>query len=332
MVTVSKKSFQGWENCISLSNGIVELIVTTDVGPRIISYTINGGANQMAVFPSTAGKTGGNEFVSYGGHRLWHAPEDAVRTNQPDNSTVKYKIVDGGVILHAKTEKETKLAKSMRIIMEDDGTVIIDHRITNHYLFDVDLALWGLTMFDVGGTLAVPTSNHDTDLWANRMVAVWPYCSMNDERVYWGNKFTTVKQKDIENAFKFGTSCHRGWAAYFNHNNLVIKEFPYYDNAVYPNYDCNFESYTNNRFIEIESLTPLLTIEPEESEEYSEIWHIYDNVAEPDMRDEDDIEQKVNVFTDIYDNDYDDTEEDYDEECEDDEDECCCCSHDNGQW
>ncbi|HEY8390657.1 MAG TPA: hypothetical protein VIL26_06905 [Clostridia bacterium] len=340
MISVVSKSFQGWENCISISNGKVEVIVTTDIGPRIVGYSINGGKNHMAVFPETAGKTGGDDYIFYGGHRLWHAPEDAVRSCQPDNYPVDYHIIDDGVILHAPIEKQTNLSKSMRITMDEDGTVYVDHRITNHGMFDVEIALWGISMFDVGGLLAVPNSNHDTGLWANRQVAIWPYCSMNDERVYWGDKFITVKQMNKKNAFKFGTSCHRGWAAYFNHNNLVVKEFPYYENATYANFECNFESYTNDRFIEIESLTPLLTIPPQEYEEYTEIWHIYDDVKEPKRDDEQDIENKLKVFTDVYE-DGDCCQDDCCDEdgcCDDcgyddfeeEDDDCCCCGHD--EW
>jgi hypothetical protein len=364
MITVNKKSFQGWENCISISNGKVEVIVTTDVGPRIIGYSVNSGKNHMAVFPETAGQAGGTEFISYGGHRLWHAPEDAIRTYQPDNNPVEYRIVEDGVILHAAIEQETKLSKSMRVTMDEDGTVYIDHRITNHGMFDVEVALWGLSMFDVGGLLIVPNSNHDTGLWANRQVAVWPYCAMNDERVYWGDKYITVKQMDMKNAFKFGTSCHRGWAAYFNHNNLVVKEFPFFENAEYPNFECNFESYTNDRFIEIESLTPMVVIPSEEYEEYTEVWHIFDGIKQPKKDDEEDIDQKLRVFTDIYEDeegccgddcdccDFEDEDcwnddccdiddegccdgdccncdgdEEYDEDDEEDCDDDCCCSH-----
>lgn len=314
MISVVKKSFQGWENCISISNGEVEVIVTTDIGPRIISYSIDGGKNHMAVFPETAGKTGGQEFQGYGGHRLWHAPEDLIRTYLPDNSPVEFRLLEDGVILHAPIEPKTQLSKSMRVIMDEDGTVYVDHRITNHGLFDVELALWGLSMFDPGGLLAIPNSNHDSRLVANRAVAIWPYCSMNDERVYWGEKFITLKPTNKKEAFKIGTTCHRGWAAYFNHNNLIVKEFPYYEGAQYPNYSCNFETYTNDRFIEIESLTPLLIISPNQYEEYTEVWHIYKNIPEPKKDDEKDIENKLKVFTDVYES---------DEEFV--HDEVCCC-------
>ena len=37
-VKIEKASYQGWPNCYQVTNGEVELIVTGDVGPRIIRF------------------------------------------------------------------------------------------------------------------------------------------------------------------------------------------------------------------------------------------------------------------------------------------------------
>ena len=44
-VTIEKVPYAGWPNCYSLSNGDVELIATTDVGPRIIHCGFVGSQN-----------------------------------------------------------------------------------------------------------------------------------------------------------------------------------------------------------------------------------------------------------------------------------------------
>ena len=38
MVNVNKVPFNGWQNCYKVSNGVIDLIVTSDVGPRIIYF------------------------------------------------------------------------------------------------------------------------------------------------------------------------------------------------------------------------------------------------------------------------------------------------------
>ena len=69
-LTMEKVSYAGWPNCIKLSNGQIELIVTTDVGPRIMRFGFVGGQNLLNEYKDQVGKTGGDEWRIYGGHRL----------------------------------------------------------------------------------------------------------------------------------------------------------------------------------------------------------------------------------------------------------------------
>ena len=89
-VTVEKVEFGGWKNNLRISNGQAELIVTLDVGPRIISYRLANGKNVFKEFKDQLGKTGGDEWVPYGGHRLWVGPEDLTRSYAADNGPVKH--------------------------------------------------------------------------------------------------------------------------------------------------------------------------------------------------------------------------------------------------
>jgi hypothetical protein len=43
--TIQTVEYKGWKNNLKLSNGTVELIVTLDLGPRVIRYGNVGGAN-----------------------------------------------------------------------------------------------------------------------------------------------------------------------------------------------------------------------------------------------------------------------------------------------
>jgi hypothetical protein len=70
-----KLSFAGLPDCIKLSNGATDLIVTTSVGPRILYYGATGGKNHLGSFPDNAVKTALGTWKPYGGHRLWVWPE-----------------------------------------------------------------------------------------------------------------------------------------------------------------------------------------------------------------------------------------------------------------
>ena len=47
-VSIDKIAFFNQTNCYKLSNGSTEVIVTTDIGPRIIGYGFVGGENILA--------------------------------------------------------------------------------------------------------------------------------------------------------------------------------------------------------------------------------------------------------------------------------------------
>ena len=65
-----KFSYGGWPNCVRLTNGQIVVVITTDVGPRVIRLGFVGGQNLFKEFAEDMGKTGGHEWRSYGGHRL----------------------------------------------------------------------------------------------------------------------------------------------------------------------------------------------------------------------------------------------------------------------
>ncbi len=93
-MNVDYVSFGGWKNNLRLTNGQIELIVTLDVGPRIISYrSVRGGTNVFKTFDDQLGGIGETDWKARGGHRFWLAPEDPILTYIPDNGTVEHRCV-----------------------------------------------------------------------------------------------------------------------------------------------------------------------------------------------------------------------------------------------
>ena len=101
--------YAGWDNCYRLANGLVELVVTGEVGPRIIRFGFLDQENEFKEFEGEVGLTGGEAWRSYGGHRLWHAPEAMPRSYVPDNSPVEVTERDGDVVFHAICNAITSL-------------------------------------------------------------------------------------------------------------------------------------------------------------------------------------------------------------------------------
>ncbi len=110
-VNVEKVTWHGWSNCYLVSNGTVELIVTSDVGPRIMRYAFVGGQNLFKEFADQLGKNGEQKFQLRGGHRVWKAPEDPIATWAPDNVSVQVQITPQGLAAREPVEPLTGLQR-----------------------------------------------------------------------------------------------------------------------------------------------------------------------------------------------------------------------------
>lgn len=292
-VAVKKVEYKGWKNCLEISNGIVDLIATTDIGPRIIRFGFTGQENEFCEFPEHSGKTGGEEYRIYGGHRLWHSPEHAVRTYSPDNSKVAWRKKKYGVVLTQSVEPWTQIKKEIEIsLTPDSARVSVLHRLTNEGAWDVELSVWCLSMMAAGGVEIIPINTRETGMLPNGAVSFWPYTKLNDKRISWGENYIMLSQdKKAAAAFKIGLSNEAGWAAYANNGHLFVKQYEHEDDIEYPDYNSSYETYTNNVFLEMESLSPLVLLGSGETVEHIETWSLYDNVEKP--KNEKDIDSKI---------------------------------------
>ena len=64
-----KINYNGWPNCIRLYNDEIELIVTTDIGPRIIRFGFINKQNFFYLAPDHIGKNGWRRMAD-----IWRAP------------------------------------------------------------------------------------------------------------------------------------------------------------------------------------------------------------------------------------------------------------------
>jgi len=292
-VIIVKKEYKGWKNCISMSNDFIELIATTDVGPRIISLSFHNDKNVFCEFEEFLGTTGGDEWKIYGGHRLWHSPESKPRTYEPDNSKISWRKKKNSIVLTQPVEPWTQIQKEMEIHLSPDSPrVTVTHRLTNKGAWTVELALWALSVMAPGGKEIIPQITKDTGLLPNRSLSLWPYTKMNDPRIYWGEKYIFVSQSQNADApLKIGLPNEDGWAAYINGNNMFLLQYTHVDGVSYPDYGSSYETYTNDRMLEMETLTPLVLLDTNDTIEHTEVWTLYKDV--PMVETEQDVEKYV---------------------------------------
>ncbi len=279
-ITHETTEYCGWKNCIRLTNGVIEIMATTEVGPRILRCGFVNGPNLFAEFDEHLGKTGGEDWRIYGGHRLWHAPEARPRTYHPDNEPVKWEVARQKLVLTQKREPKTGIVKKLRIAMDANRPLLrVTHVLRNESQWPIRLAPWALSVMAPGGFAIVPHEPflpHTEYLLPTRPLALWPYTNMADPRVDWGERVIILRQDEkMEKPIKFGLRSSRGWTAYANGGNVLIKRIsPVLDREL-PDMGCNFELFADSRMLEVESLGPLVTVAPNGGRvEHLETWHL----------------------------------------------------------
>lgn len=293
-ITVKSINYKSFGKCIQVTNGIVDILVTLDFGPRVIRYGFCNEKNEFCERPDDSMKVQNDTWHIRGGHRLWHSPENNPRTYWPDNSAVEWQKNDGGIKVTQNTEPWVQIRKEMDITLnEKDSGVKIIHRITNKNAWPVEISAWAVTMMASGGFEIIPMPNSETGLLPNCMISLWPYAKMNDPRVKWGEKYIILKQNpEIKQSFKLGLNNEHGWAAYCNGGNMFMKEFTYTADEKYPDFGVSYESYTSDTVLEMESLSPLKTLEPDKEIIHEENWKLV-KVGDIDPEDENNIHQIV---------------------------------------
>lgn len=291
----SRSNFAGWNTTYTLSNGTIELVITGDVGPRIIRFGFVGDVNEFCEVADDLGKTGGNEWRMYGGHRFWHAPEQAGRTDLPDNSPVEITEADGVIKIVQPVETATGLQKTLLIYMSDDNRVHVEHRLTNHSLWAIECAPWGISVMTTGGKAIMPMPPripHGEALLPANSLTLWTYTDMGDPRWTWGEKYIMLSQDvNATTPQKIGAEIKDGWAAYLRDGHLFVKCFDYQAGAPYPDSGCNFETFTNDFMLEMESLAPMQRIEPGATAVQHEDWFLFKDV--PAVANDADVDEQV---------------------------------------
>ncbi len=275
--------YGGWNRCVRIVAGNTEAIITLEVGPRIIRYGVIGGPNELVEYAKDMGKAGGEEYRSYGGHRLWIAPEEDPKTLHPDNLAVEVTEDDGWLVFTAPPEKWF-IQKEFRV--KADGEAIrIEHRVYNQGVYVTELAPWALTVMATGGVCLFPQPefiSHSEKVLPARPMVMWHYTDLSDDRWTVGKCVMRLAQHEDKGAQKIGAFIEQGYAAYANHGNLFLKRFGAEADYVYPDFGCNFETFTRQDMLEVETLGPVESIPPGDYASHFETWYLVANQTPPD--------------------------------------------------
>jgi hypothetical protein len=299
--------FGGWNKNLKLSNDSVELIVTLEVGPRIISFRPLDGKNVLKVVAEQSGKSNEPDWKIRGGHRLWTAPEDYDRiidgrslTYVLDNSPVEHRIEGElrGRVSHMMTHPE-KIFREMIVTLETSGPrVTVEHHVTNCGDAQLEFAPWALSVMAENGYAIIPRpplGSHPDDFLPNQLIVVWPFTDLSDPRLQLGQRVTRLKQ-GAGKPLKIGLRHAEKWVGYVLGDQLFLKTIPLIEGATYPDQGANFETFTNHEILELESLGPIKKVLPGETVSHLESWAVFSGVSLPDTLDDEALLEAVGTY------------------------------------
>lgn len=279
-VNLERLAYGGWPNCVRLSNGVVELVATTDVGPRVLRFNFPGAPSLFKEWPDQRGKTGGAGWRIYGGHRLWHGPESRSRTYQPDNAPVESDWNGQRLKLTQPVEPATGIQKEIEIaLVPDAASATLVHRLINRGAEAVEAVPWAITVCQGPGRAIVPQEPyvaHGERLLPVRTLTLWAYTDMQDPRYTWGTKYIQVRSDPaIGKSQKIGFMNTVGWAAFERDGTVFLKRFAFDPAVAHADLGCNVEVYTSGDMLELETLGRLGKIAPGASVEHVERWYLF---------------------------------------------------------
>lgn len=252
------------------------LTVTTSLGPRILRLARRDGANVFAELGDLGVEhPNGTSYRFRGGHRLWVAPEVPQSTYLPDDDPVAIDRRSGAITMVAPAGVDG-IRKTIRVGLAGNGAAVVDHRIENTGTETADAAAWAITQFPPDGTAVLPLPTEPADdagLQANRSVVLWPYTNAGAPGVTWTVDAAVIEGSASPEPFKVGGENRRGWLAYWRGDELFVKwSGRHRDGTAYADRGASVQVYRNNRFVELETLSPLVTLAPGDAIEHREVW------------------------------------------------------------
>lgn len=273
-----KKEFLGLD-CIEFSFGEIVILVTQSVGPRILSLKFRNSDNLFAQLPGEYLSYGNKKkFFFYGGHRLWVAPEIPTITYSSDEAPITIKEENEPISLIQDKDLNTGLQKELRILKSDlENTIIVDHILKNICEKPKTVAPWAITQFKLGGFAILPlneTDGNSNPFIPNRSIVLWPYTDVYDPRIKIENKLLFVMSTPARNALKIGIPNRQNWIGYVFEDALFIKYSKNFNKICKLDLGAAAQCYCNNKFIELETLGNLVTLNPGRVIKHREIWHL----------------------------------------------------------
>jgi hypothetical protein len=274
--------YAGYQNCISLSNPDVEVVLGPHVGGRVLAYTwrgdnalaldprqdgwLWGGAEAPRAGPSAGRFDFGPEMTTPQHPALWLGAWEAEIIN--DRMACMTSVVDPvtGIQLLRDfeldpTSSRFRMTQTMR---NQSGEV----RQVCH---------WGRTFGRGHGICVVPLTRPSRFPKSYILYGPGPVMNFAPDDPAIEVRDETLLVLDAPQQPKLGLDSHAGWFAYLMENDLMlVKQFPTYPDRPYAEMAANTISlwYFREFVCELEPIGPSEMLAPGDEATFSEVWYL----------------------------------------------------------
>lgn len=262
---IEATSYRQWPEAYRCTNGPLELLVVTSLGPRILSLRFNGEENVLYE-DDTDFKVGA--WRLYGGHRFTTAPESSA-SYLPDNAPCEVRVADDRLVIHAAPNAGLQRCLEIRTGL-GQLCFTIRHLLRNTGSRPWTGAPWAITCVPPGGTVVVPRTSALPHFWG---APGEDYADAANAQWQAADDHFVVEPNGAKG--KVGLASEQGWLArLWSDATFVIQGPPRIPEARYPDDGCNVEVFTCAGYVELETLGPLVTLRPGQELAHEQQWLI----------------------------------------------------------
>lgn len=271
-ISIKEVNDINYGRCIDISNGIVDVSVTIDYGPRIIRYCPKNMKNLFYydrtgeyTFPQNLVNT--NElFYLYGGHRMWISTESGEKSNYPDNVPIVYSPITEGVKLSIPRDIKQGIALYMDIILTQETTnIMVVHSVQNISKVPMEISINADTALCKSGFVYSMQSEK------NKIIQLYNSSKWQDKRLFISDDYITADASNGDE-FYIGIKNAVGCCGYVDNNVIFNKRYIHNTNLEYPNGDISTKIKILNGYISLDTISPLYVVESGEIVRHVESW------------------------------------------------------------
>lgn len=288
-IQITEINDQIFGKCVRMENNVIDLLVSVSFGPRILSFGFSKEENIFWNDPNRLHKNTAPEiaeaygegscFYEYGGHRIGLAPARMPDSYYPDNDPVTYALRPDGVLFTPPPQRHNDIQTNLELVLSPESPdLMVVHSVINIGKEKRHLALWPVTMLQPGGTAILPQNlAEEAPELPNRVLTLWPGSSIRDSRLILGDRYLSVQHSPRPDHKRLivGTNNLDGWMAYVYKQTTFVKRYVHNPRISYPNHNSSCRIYTDNDFIQLESISPMYGLDPGQAIRHVENFSLY---------------------------------------------------------